>query len=70
VPLTAVVKSQGGYGVYVAAENGTVASFRRVRLGTLQGNAIGIVEGIAAGERVIVSAPSMLKDGDAITVIP
>ena len=70
VPLTAVVKSGDGYGVFVIGGAGSAASFRRVTLGPLLGNAIQITDGIRAGERVVVSAPSMLKDGDAITVIP
>jgi membrane fusion protein (multidrug efflux system) len=72
IPLTAVVKNEGGYGVFVLADNGadTVAAFRPVILGELIGNAIQIVDGLRAGERVIVSAPSMLKQGDAVAVIP
>ena len=72
VPLTAIVKSASGYGVFVAEEaNGTtVARFRAISLGDLEGNAIRILDGVRRGDRVIVSAPSMLKDGEAVTVIP
>jgi RND family efflux transporter MFP subunit len=72
VPLTAIVKSASGYGVFVVDDAGgaPTARFRSVSLGDLDGNAIRILEGIRTGDRVIVSAPSMLKDGDAVTVIP
>jgi RND family efflux transporter MFP subunit len=75
VPLTAVVKNDAsatGYGVFVyePSNGGGVARFKSVTLGSLAGNTVHILDGIRLGERVVVSAPNQLKDGEAVALVP
>jgi RND family efflux transporter MFP subunit len=75
VPLTAVVKNEAsatGYGVFVyePANGGGVVRFRSVRLGGLVGNTVRILDGIRLGDRVVVSAPNLLKDGEKVALVP
>jgi multidrug efflux system membrane fusion protein len=73
-PLTAVVRSKepGGFAVVIVEEHDghTRARLRPVMLGRTYGNRIEVTNGIREGEKVVVSGPSMLNDGDAIRVIP
>lgn len=75
VPLTAVVKSDSGtgpYAVLVLARDGAgdVARLRNVELGEVFGNAIAVLKGVSAGDRVIVSGATLVKDGDQVRVLP
>jgi multidrug efflux system membrane fusion protein len=75
VPLTAIVKDsakEGSYAVFVVdAESATLlAKLRSVTPGAIAGDGIEIASGVNAGERVIVSGASRLRDGERITVIP
>jgi multidrug efflux system membrane fusion protein len=74
VPVSAVVKSagSGAYAVYVAEGTGeeTTVRSRDVELGPIAGNRVAALEGLRAGERVVVSAASLLTDGDRVRVIP
>ena len=73
-PLTAIVRSRepGGFAVVVVEEHdGQMrAQLRHVTLGRTYGNQIEVMTGVRQGEKVVVSGPSMLNDGDAIRVIP
>ena len=74
IPLTAVVRSSqesSAYAVMVVEhENGAdLARVRRVTLGDVMGNAIAVVAGLAAGERVVVSGATLLADGRAVRVV-
>lgn len=74
VPLSAVVKPEGGqgYAVFVLVEEKgkPVARRRAVRLGEVYGNMIGILEGVKQNERVIVSGSTLVSDGEQVRVIP
>jgi len=74
VPLTAVVAdpaSSGNYAVFVATnESGKwVAHVREVKLGETHESDVA-VDGVKAGEKVIVVGAAGLKDGDFIQVLP
>jgi hypothetical protein len=75
LPLNAIVRPPGetsGYAVYVAEGDGElgVARLRRVELGAVTGNLIGIASGLAGGERVILRGATLVVDGMPIRVIP
>lgn len=74
VPLSAVLKSpkDGGYAVFVVESSGetTAARARPVRLGDIAANQVVVLEGVKAGENVIVTGASLLADGEAVRVIP
>lgn len=65
IPVTAVSRLAGQTFAFVAAnENGkTVAKQRSVKLGEVVGNDYVVLDGIHAGEKVIVSGVQMLADG-------
>jgi RND family efflux transporter MFP subunit len=74
VPLTAVVAdpaSSGRYAVFVATdESGKwVAHLCEVKLGETQESNVA-VDGVKAGEKVVVVGAAGLKDGDFIQVVP
>ena len=43
---------------------------RAVTLGAVQGNLVAITSGLRSGERVVVMGAALLRDGDAVRVIP
>jgi RND family efflux transporter MFP subunit len=69
VPVLAVTRLSGQPFVFVAEDqNGhPVARQRAVKLGPIVGNAYSVLEGIKAGERVVVSGVQKLGDGVPIT---
>jgi RND family efflux transporter MFP subunit len=74
VPLTAIVRSKAkpdGYAVFVLEEKagGAVARLRDVTLGDMVGNQVGVVSGVRAGEKVIVSGATIVTDGEQVRVI-
>jgi len=75
VPLNAVVRSPGdtpGYALLVVESKGDtqIARLRRIELGDVMGNGVAVKNGIAAGDRVIVTGATLLSDGDAVRIIP
>jgi RND family efflux transporter MFP subunit len=75
VPLTAVVRATPGsdqYAVFVAEKNGATEIVRRrsVTLGEVLGNGIAVRQGVALGERVVVSGATLLVDGEPVRTIP
>lgn len=75
VPLSAVVKSTVGsdkYALMVVEHkgDGDVARLRTVELGDVMGNGVAVTQGVASGERVVVTGASLLVDGDPVRVIP
>jgi multidrug efflux system membrane fusion protein len=75
VPLTAIVRSKDnpdGYGVFVVEEQGgrATARARNVRLGETFGNRIAVTQGVKAGERVIVTGATLVRDGEQVQIIP
>lgn len=74
VPLTAIVRSQAGVGqfaVFVVERQGDaeVARARKVRLGEVLGNGIAVLDGLRAGESVVVSGATLLVDGGDVRMI-
>ena len=75
VPLSAVVKSavdSDTYALMVVERKGDVeiARLRTVELGDVMGNGVAVTQGVASGERVVVTGASLLVDGDPVRVIP
>src|SRR5262245_6574079 len=73
IPLSAIVRSEkrpDQYGVFVVDGGGNTVHARQVTLGGVQGNLVAVTSGLAAGERVVVMGATLLKDGDAVRVIP
>lgn len=65
IPVTAVSRLAGQTFAFVAASEGgkTVARQRSVKLGEVVGNDYVVLDGISAGEKIIVSGVQMLADG-------
>jgi len=65
VPTTAITRLGGEAFVYVVepAQSGFVARQRLVKLGAIEGNDYQVLDGLRAGERVIVSGVLALRDG-------
>jgi RND family efflux transporter MFP subunit len=65
VPVTAVSRVSGQFFLFVAEpkEKGLVARQRPVRLGVILGNDYVVLDGIKAGDRLIVSGAQNLVDG-------
>jgi multidrug efflux pump subunit AcrA (membrane-fusion protein) len=62
-----VVDGSGHGGTGEAAER---VHARAVTLGGVQGNLVAVTTGLAPGERVVVMGATLLKDGEAVRVIP
>jgi RND family efflux transporter MFP subunit len=74
-PITAVVRPRGkteGYAVYVVENRGgrETVVMRVVELGRVVGRRVELTKGAALGERIVVVGSTMVKDGDAVSVIP
>ena len=75
VPLSAVVRDSrrpGGFAVFTAEGDGEIesAQLRSVELGDVYGNMIGVNGGLQAGQRVISTGATLIKDGEQVRVIP
>jgi RND family efflux transporter MFP subunit len=67
VPGSAVVTREGRKLVFIVANKRAVAT--EVETGRELGNLIEIIDGIRPGQKVIVSPPSNLNDGDRVKII-
>jgi HlyD family secretion protein len=67
VPSNALVDTGGRRGVFMAAENDTVA-FRPVTVGIEEDMQTEILTGVAEGDRVVTTGAASLRDGDRIVV--
>ena len=63
VPDKAIVRQAGSGARYVYVFSGGKAVYRAVGLGQQQGDLYEVVSGLNAGDQVIISAPSNLKNG-------
>jgi RND family efflux transporter MFP subunit len=65
VPVLAVSRIGGQFFVYVAEDSGgkSVAHQRQIKVGQLDGNNYVVLDGLKAGDKVIVSDTQMLADG-------
>jgi len=75
VPLSAVVRStqhSDGFAVFVVSQQAgkTLVHERSVEIGDTLGNSISVTKGLEAGEQVVVTGATLIKDGDEIKVIP
>ena len=74
VPLASVIRNSSGNGfaVMLAAGTGNMPSarLRPVELGDAYGNVVGITNGLSAGDKVITTGVTLVKDGDTVRVIP
>lgn len=68
VPKAAVTAREGGDVVFVVA--GQNAAARKIRTGTPVGDQAVVLEGLKAGEPVVVNPPESLRDGGAIRLAP
>ena len=68
VPATAVARINGQYFAFVAetGDKGMVARQRSVKLGELKGNDYVLVDGLKAGDKLIVSGTQRIADGAPI----
>ncbi|MGB2676480.1 MAG: efflux RND transporter periplasmic adaptor subunit [Candidatus Acidiferrum sp.] len=69
VPVLAVQRINGQYFAFVAVKeaNGTIARQRLLKLGEIFGNNYPVLEGLKAGDHVIVSGTQFLQDGAPVT---
>ncbi len=69
IPMLAVSRINGRYFAFVAEGNGKslVARQKMLRLGDVVGNDYVVLEGIKAGDRVVVSGTQNLADGAPVT---
>jgi multidrug efflux system membrane fusion protein len=75
LPLSAIVRSRskaGEYAVFIVRSEGDkeVARMRDVRLGETFGNAIAVRSGVELGERIITNGSHLVRDGEAVLVVP
>jgi len=65
VPLKALVWRDGKAAVFTVSDNGT-AVLRTITAGRKTSSAVEVVQGLAAGERVIVEGAGLLNDGEKV----
>ncbi len=73
VELAAVVRHPqvaNAYAVYIAEGEPATARVRAIEPGEPHGNRIIVVKGLKAGERVITTGATLVKDGDPVNIIP
>lgn len=75
VPLSAVVPSGAGpkgFAVFLVSKEGDkdVVKLQPVELGDTYGNQVTIAKGVVEGERVVSMGATLVKDGQAVQVIP
>lgn len=72
IPVVAVSRVGGQSFAFVAEEEdgGTVARQRTLRLGPVVGNDYVVLEGLSAGERLVVSGVQKIRDGAALDAKP
>lgn len=71
VPLSAIVRAQSeSYAVWIVAssQGKSIVRRRAVKLGEAFGNLIEIVEGVNAGEQVVVSGATVVSEGEQVQI--
>src|ERR1051326_3142112 len=68
IPVTAVLRISGQYFAFVAEDAGgkTVAKQRAIKVGPIAGDSYPVLDGLKAGDRVVVSSVQKLADGAPI----
>jgi RND family efflux transporter MFP subunit len=67
IPQGCVLFRENRKEVFVVTEDGR-ASVREVKLGRVEGSSVMILEGVAAGDRLVTTGSQYLKDGDSVAV--
>jgi len=75
VPISAIVSAPDGtksFNVFVVQQEGEkeITHRRTVTPGAAYGNMVAIVNGLSAGERVILNGATLVNDGQVVRVIP
>jgi membrane fusion protein, multidrug efflux system len=73
IPLSAVIRSPNdpqGFAVFVLRADDLHAKLQPVELGNLVGNRVGVLRGLATGDQLIVQGATLLREGDAVNVVP
>jgi len=75
VPMSSLIHDPArgsGFAIMIAEGSGdtVTARLRPVELGTAYGNQIAITKGVAAGDRVITTGVTLVKNGDTVQVVP
>lgn len=75
IPLSSVIRSpnnSNGFAVFVTNNSGSSSTVeeRDVSLGNTYGNMIAVVSGLTAGENVVTSGSTMIKNGEQVRVVP
>lgn len=65
VPLKALVWRDGKAAVFTVSDDGT-AILRTITAGRMTSSAVEVVQGLAAGERIIVEGAGLLNDGEKV----
>lgn len=68
LPLTALRQQGEGSAVWVFDEAAMVVRSQPVKLGTVQGNDVQIVQGLQAGQKVVVAGVHVLAEGQKVSV--
>lgn len=74
VPLTSIVRSvnsQNGYAVFTVKESSgkTKVERRDVKLGSIYGNRVAVLEGLKEGERVVTMGAQIVRNGQEVNII-
>ncbi len=72
IPVTAVLRINGAFFAFVAESSGgkLVAKQRAVKVGDIVGDSYVVLDGLKAGERLVVSGAQKLADGAPISEAP
>lgn len=68
IPRTAVIQTYGSWIVFIADED-NIARRRELELGIENEDMLEVVQGLHAGDRVIVQGQSFLSDGDPVRIV-
>ncbi len=71
VPISAVVARDGQASVFVVQRDGVITTAKRVgvTMGKRSNTRVEVLSGLKPGDEAIVSGPSELREGDAVTVM-
>ncbi len=64
---TALITEAGAQGVFVVERD--VALFRKIRVGERRAGRVTVLEGLSEGQRVVISPPPRLADGDRVRLL-
>ena len=68
IPLRAVIPMEEGKAVYVV--NSTEAQRREVELGIIKGDRVQVIQGLEAGDKLVIAGHGFLAPGQKVNVVP